>query len=107
MRSSSTGPSCRELSTPTSTGRSAKATELAHALELTVVAEGVETEQILDRLARLGCDEAQGWHVARAMSAEELMGWSAAYLATLANDEVWRGVPQQKVCSPLSATSSA
>jgi diguanylate cyclase (GGDEF)-like protein len=74
----------------------AKATELAHALELTVVAEGVETEQILDRLARLGCDEAQGWHVARAMSAEELMGWSAAYLATLANDEVWRGVPQQK-----------
>ncbi len=44
----------------------AKVTELAHALGLTVVAEGVETMPVLNRLADLGCDQAQGWHVAQA-----------------------------------------
>jgi EAL domain-containing protein (putative c-di-GMP-specific phosphodiesterase class I) len=34
---------------------------LAHALHLDVVAEGVETEQQLDELARLGCKHAQGY----------------------------------------------
>jgi EAL domain-containing protein (putative c-di-GMP-specific phosphodiesterase class I) len=38
---------------------------LSHALGLTVVAEGVEDEQQLVELARLGCDAAQGFHLAR------------------------------------------
>ncbi len=37
--------------------------ELAHALNLTVVAEGVETTDVLERLKALGCDQAQGWLV--------------------------------------------
>jgi EAL domain-containing protein (putative c-di-GMP-specific phosphodiesterase class I) len=37
---------------------------LAHALQLDVVAEGVETEAQLTELIRLGCDEAQGYFFA-------------------------------------------
>jgi EAL domain-containing protein (putative c-di-GMP-specific phosphodiesterase class I) len=39
--------------------------ELARALGLTVVAEGVETEVQLDRLERIGCRYAQGFLIAR------------------------------------------
>ena len=38
---------------------------MAHAVDLTVVAEGVETEQQLDVLQRLGCDLAQGYYFGR------------------------------------------
>jgi EAL domain-containing protein (putative c-di-GMP-specific phosphodiesterase class I) len=44
---------------------------LAHALELNVVAEGVETEQQAQFLAAHGCDEMQGYHFARPMPADE------------------------------------
>ncbi len=39
--------------------------DLAHRLGLTVVAEGVEDAQTLAILAALGCDTAQGFHLAR------------------------------------------
>jgi diguanylate cyclase (GGDEF)-like protein len=35
---------------------------LAHTLDLTVTAEGVETAAQADRLRAIGCDAAQGWH---------------------------------------------
>ena len=38
---------------------------LAHALDLCVVAEGVETAEQLQRLRTLGCEQAQGYHFAR------------------------------------------
>jgi diguanylate cyclase (GGDEF)-like protein len=38
---------------------------LAHALNLTVTAEGVETPGQADRLRAIGCDAAQGWHFGR------------------------------------------
>lgn len=40
-------------------------TELAHQLDMTVVAEGVETEQELEALHDLGVDLLQGYHVGR------------------------------------------
>ncbi len=46
--------------------------ELAHNLELSVVAEGVESEAIMAALAHLGCDHAQGYHVGKAMPAADL-----------------------------------
>ena len=45
---------------------------LAHALGLSVVAEGVETERQRDILQTLGCDEFQGYLFARPMDAERL-----------------------------------
>jgi diguanylate cyclase (GGDEF)-like protein len=44
--------------------------QLGHNLGLRVVAEGVESEAIVRRLARLGCDVVQGYHIGRPMSAE-------------------------------------
>ncbi len=43
---------------------------LARALELRVVAEGVETAAQLDQLRRLGCGLVQGFHLGRPMPAE-------------------------------------
>ena len=45
--------------------------ELAHELGYKVVAEGVEDETILELLRGYGCDYAQGWHIGKAMSADE------------------------------------
>ncbi|MBR0642822.1 putative bifunctional diguanylate cyclase/phosphodiesterase [Plastoroseomonas hellenica] len=45
---------------------------LGHNLHLEVAAEGVETEEQVRELAACGCDEVQGYHVGRPMSAEAL-----------------------------------
>ncbi|MDT4989652.1 MAG: hypothetical protein QOI74_3746, partial [Micromonosporaceae bacterium] len=45
---------------------------LAHALHLTVTAEGVETPQQAARLRALGCDTAQGWHYAEPGTAAQV-----------------------------------
>jgi EAL domain-containing protein (putative c-di-GMP-specific phosphodiesterase class I) len=44
---------------------------LARGLELRVVAEGVEDAEQYEVLRQLGCDRAQGYHVARPMPASE------------------------------------
>ena len=49
--------------------------DLAHNLGLTVVAEGVETAAILERLRELACDEAQGYHMARPLPVDEFLDW--------------------------------
>lgn len=51
---------------------------LAHALGLSVVAEGVETEGQSTILLAMGCDELQGYLFAKAMPATEVMQWSIA-----------------------------
>ena len=47
--------------------------ELAHNLGLRVVAEGVESAATWLRLAALGCDLAQGFHLARPLPAESVL----------------------------------
>jgi EAL domain-containing protein (putative c-di-GMP-specific phosphodiesterase class I) len=49
--------------------------DLAHALGLTAVAEGVEDAETLRLLSALGCDEVQGYFVARPMAGGELLPW--------------------------------
>jgi diguanylate cyclase (GGDEF)-like protein/PAS domain S-box-containing protein len=44
---------------------------LAHNLEMDVIAEGVETEDQLERLRALGCEFAQGFYFSRPIPAEE------------------------------------
>ncbi|WBB71125.1 bifunctional diguanylate cyclase/phosphodiesterase [Micromonospora sp. WMMD812] len=46
---------------------------LAHALDLTVTAEGVETAGQAERLRAIGCDAGQGWHFGRPASAERIL----------------------------------
>jgi diguanylate cyclase (GGDEF)-like protein/PAS domain S-box-containing protein len=46
--------------------------DLAHAHDLVVIGEGVETHEQLDALRRMGCDRAQGYLMGRPMPAEEL-----------------------------------
>ncbi|MDE2370489.1 MAG: EAL domain-containing protein [Burkholderiales bacterium] len=48
---------------------------LAHAMGLTVVAEGVETAGQRDMLCALGCDELQGYLYARPMAPAPLLRW--------------------------------
>jgi EAL domain-containing protein (putative c-di-GMP-specific phosphodiesterase class I) len=49
--------------------------DLAHNLGLKVVAEGVESQEVLDRLKELGCDLAQGYHMSRPLPVPELNLW--------------------------------
>jgi diguanylate cyclase len=50
-------------------------TELAHALKLEVVAEGVEDQATWDRIAAIGCDVVQGYWVGKPMPAGEFGDW--------------------------------
>lgn len=45
---------------------------MAHSLEMSALAEGVETEQQLETLVSLGCDAVQGFLLARPMVAKEV-----------------------------------
>jgi len=49
--------------------------ELAHHLSLSVVAEGVESEEVLTRLQSLGCEHAQGYHISPPIPAEAFCDW--------------------------------
>jgi EAL domain-containing protein (putative c-di-GMP-specific phosphodiesterase class I) len=57
--------------------------ELGHNLGLQVVAEGVESQAIWERLAELGCDVAQGYLVSMPMPAEHFAEW----------EHGWAGIP--------------
>jgi EAL domain-containing protein (putative c-di-GMP-specific phosphodiesterase class I) len=52
--------------------------ELARNLGLRMVAEGVEDQETWDALAAMGCELAQGYHLARPMPAGEATEWLAA-----------------------------
>jgi diguanylate cyclase (GGDEF)-like protein len=55
--------------------------DLAHNMGLTVVAEGVENEAVLRRLAVLDCDEAQGYHMSRPVPAAEMANFAKRWSA--------------------------
>ncbi|HEX2784164.1 MAG TPA: EAL domain-containing protein [Ilumatobacteraceae bacterium] len=65
--------------------------DLAHSLELTVVAEGVEDSAVANRLEALGVDYVQGYAIARPATASEITEWlrqrSTAVAAQIRQDE--------------------
>jgi diguanylate cyclase (GGDEF)-like protein len=65
--------------------------DLARSLGLGVVAEGVESEQVLEELTRLGCDFAQGYFLSRPVAADVLSRWLAG------------GVPETRPAAPRPA----
>src|SRR5690606_372887 len=76
--------------------------ELADALGLRVVAEGVEEERTWRQLAAAGCHAAQGWFYARPMPADDLVTWLARYRPMPRSEERrvgkegrWRGAACQ------------
>jgi len=55
--------------------------DLAHNLNLTVVAEGVENAAVMAQLRALACDEAQGYHLCRPVPVPELVAFAARWQA--------------------------
>jgi EAL domain-containing protein (putative c-di-GMP-specific phosphodiesterase class I) len=53
--------------------------DLAHNLGLRAVAEGVENAEILRLLIELGCDHAQGYHIAKPLPVAGLGAWLAQW----------------------------
>ena len=61
--------------------------DLAHALALRLVAEGVEDEESLALLRRLGCDTAQGYHLSRPLAAPVATSWLLAQTASARTEQ--------------------
>jgi diguanylate cyclase len=70
----------------TASGRAivAAIADLAHALDLEVVAEGVEDESVLGVLDEIGCETAQGYHMCRPRPADEALAWIMSTEQTVA-----------------------
>ncbi|WP_229954195.1 EAL domain-containing protein [Parasphingorhabdus litoris] len=66
--------------------------ELAKALNLKVVAEGVESQPCLDMLSGLGCDVGQGWHISKPIPSEVFeRSWLKAAATTNLRMLRWSG----------------
>jgi EAL domain-containing protein (putative c-di-GMP-specific phosphodiesterase class I) len=55
--------------------------DLAHQLGLSVVAEGVENAETLERLAAFGCEYAQGYHIGKPLAPQDFLAWLAQWRA--------------------------
>ena len=49
--------------------------DLAHNMGLNVIAEGVETQEVLEMLVNLGCDVAQGFFICKPLKADDISKW--------------------------------
>ena len=59
--------------------------DLAHNLGLTVVAEGVETKKVYNRLRDLGCDIAQGYLISKPISFNALKEFLKNHMENFTN----------------------
>ena len=78
--------------------------DLARDLHLRVVAEGIETRDVLERLAALGCDVGQGYLISRPAPAAELTAW----LASSGPDATQQSrAPKRSGAAPLARSLTA
>lgn len=54
--------------------------ELAHSLNIEVVAEGVESKVVMDMLERWGCEEVQGYCISKPISGHDFQSWNRAFV---------------------------
>ena len=52
---------------------------LGHSLHLELIAEGIETEDLMTRLVSMGCETGQGYFFSRPMPANEVPAWLARH----------------------------
>ncbi len=64
--------------------------DLGHALDLEVVAEGVEDEIAVNKLISWGCDHLQGYYFAKPLAPDELEAYLARSMATVSHLPVRR-----------------
>jgi EAL domain-containing protein (putative c-di-GMP-specific phosphodiesterase class I) len=57
--------------------------DLGHKLGMRVVAEGIEKQADWDLISELGCDEGQGYFIARPMSGDQVPSWLGHWNACL------------------------
>lgn len=65
---------------------------MGHNLSLGVVAEGIEDEPTLRKLREMGCDMAQGYHIARPMPASDFFTWISNYRPSVAEMPAVKGL---------------
>jgi EAL domain-containing protein (putative c-di-GMP-specific phosphodiesterase class I) len=78
------------------------AIELGHSLNLTVVAEGIESPEHLKRLEDFGCDIAQGFHLGRPLPPEQIPVW----LTALADSARLRAETSARGVRPLESAGT-
>lgn len=80
----------RATSDPTSLAILESSVHLGRSLGMNLVAEGVETQEDWDLVAKLGCDEVQGYFIARPMPADELPKWRKKWEREMSNEDLPR-----------------
>lgn len=87
------GSFVRDVATdPRAESMIATITQLAHSLNLSTVAEYVETEEIRTRIAALGVDYGQGFAIARPQPLSEVLAELPLYVAAANPTGSWPGV---------------
>lgn len=74
--------------------------ELARNLGRTVTAEGVEDKATMQRLASLGCTAAQGYYLARPLSAGDFTTWLRSFVRWPSTVAQAQGAPDLAVAGP-------
>ncbi len=54
--------------------------DLGHNMGLRVVAEGIESEAVWYLLAKMGCDQGQGYFISKPMPSEQFAGWMREWM---------------------------
>jgi EAL domain-containing protein (putative c-di-GMP-specific phosphodiesterase class I) len=68
---------------------------LAHSLDIEVIAEGVESEQHVDMLTQMSCDQAQGYFYSRPLKPADLENFAIQFLQKFPASAVPNRIPNQ------------
>jgi diguanylate cyclase (GGDEF)-like protein len=81
--------------------------DLGHNLGLEVVAEGVETVESYNTLARLGCDYAQGYFLSKPLSPDKMSIWLEVFCGMSAEEDAKREVRDEQELDRWGITAAS